>query len=34
MVYVGGHLSRAHYNLAVSFGVFLCRKLNAADMVA
>src|SRR5713101_1708572 len=34
MVYMGGHISGAHYNPAVSFGVFLRRKLDAADMVA
>jgi aquaporin Z len=32
MVYMGGHISGAHYNPAVSFGVFLSRKLGAADM--
>jgi aquaporin Z len=34
MVYMGGHISGAHYNPAVSFGVFLRRKLGAKDMVA
>jgi len=34
MVYMGGHISGAHYNPAVSFGVFLRRKLNVADMLA
>lgn len=34
MVYMGGHVSGAHYNPAVSFGVFLRRKLSARDMVA
>ncbi len=34
MVYMGGHVSGAHYNPAVSFGLFLRSKLNAADMVA
>src|SRR5713226_7312370 len=34
MVYMGGHISGGHYNPAVSFGVFLRRKLDAADMVA
>jgi aquaporin Z len=33
MVYMGGHISGAHYNPAVSFGAFLRRKLGAADMV-
>ena len=32
MVYMGGHISGAHYNPAVSFGAFLSRKLGAADM--
>lgn len=34
MVYMGGHISGAHYNPAVSFGVFLRRKLSAAEMVS
>jgi aquaporin Z len=34
MVYMGGHISGGHYNPAVSFGVFLRRKLDARDMVA
>jgi aquaporin Z len=34
MVYMGGHISGAHYNPAVSFGAFLRKKLAAADMVA
>src|SRR6266852_863257 len=34
MVYMGGHISGAHYNPAVSFGVFLRRKLDAPNMVA
>ena len=34
MVYMGGHISGAHYNPAVSFGVFLRRQLDSADMVA
>jgi aquaporin Z len=32
MVYMGGHISGAHYNPAVSLGAFLSRKLGAADM--
>jgi aquaporin Z len=32
MVYMGGHISGAHYNPAVSFAVFLNRKLGAVDM--
>jgi aquaporin Z len=34
MVYMGGHVSGGHYNPAVSFAVFLRRKLRAADMIA
>lgn len=34
MVYMGGHISGGHYNPAVSFAVYLRRKLSAADMVA
>jgi aquaporin Z len=34
MVYMGGHISGAHYNPAVSFGVFLRRKMGAIDMLA
>ena len=34
MVYMGGHISGAHYNPAVSFGAFLRRKLGAPDLVA
>jgi aquaporin Z len=32
MVYMGGHISGAHYNPAVSFAAFLSRKLGSADM--
>jgi aquaporin Z len=34
MVYMGGHISGAHYNPAVSFGLFLRRKIDAVTMVA
>src|SRR5213593_1632370 len=34
MVYMGGHVSGAHYNPAVSFGVFLRGKLTAPGMAA
>src|ERR1700730_9649657 len=34
MVYMGGHVSGAHYNPAVSFGAFLRGKLGAGDMAA
>lgn len=34
MVYMGGHISGGHYNPAVSFGLFLRRKLNAGTMAA
>lgn len=32
MVYMGGHVSGAHYNPAVSFGVFLRGKISAVEM--
>src|SRR5947209_17607949 len=34
MVYMGGHVSGAHYNPAVSFGVFLRRKISIATLLA
>jgi aquaporin Z len=34
MVYMGGHVSGAHYNPAVSFAMFLRRKIDAVGMVA
>jgi len=34
MVYMGGHISGAHYNPAVSFAMFLSRELSAADLAA
>ncbi len=34
MVYMGRHVSGAHYNPAVSFGAFLRRKIGAVDMLA
>jgi aquaporin Z len=33
MVYAGGHISGAHYNPAVSLGILLRGKLNAADVL-
>ena len=32
MVYMGGHVSGAHYNPAVSFGLFLRRAISATTM--
>jgi aquaporin Z len=33
MVYMGGHVSGAHYNPAVSFAVFLRRRLGLIDLI-
>src|SRR5207237_9539269 len=33
MVYAGGHISGAHYNPAVTLGVLVRGKVNAADVV-
>src|SRR4029077_18622436 len=33
MVYMGGHISGAHYNPAVSLGAFLSGKLGGVDML-
>ena len=34
MVYMGGHISGAHYNPAVSFGLFLQKKISSSDFIA
>lgn len=34
MVYMGAHVSGGHYNPAVSFGVFLAKKLSPRDLLA
>jgi aquaporin Z len=34
MVYMGGHISGAHYNPAVSLGVFLRRKIDVVTLLA
>jgi aquaporin Z len=34
MVYMGGHISGAQYNPAVSFGLFLRRKITTVEMLA
>src|ERR1700720_2386509 len=33
MVYAGGHISGGHYNPAVTLGVLIRGKVNAADVV-
>lgn len=32
-VYIGGHISGAHYNPAVSFGMMLAKKLSFSEMI-
>jgi len=32
MVYAGGHVSGGHYNPAVSFAIFLRRKISLLDL--
>lgn len=32
MIYVGGHISGAHFNPAISFACFVQKKMNASDM--
>jgi len=34
VVYMGGHVSGAHYNPAVSFALFLRRVIDARTLVA
>src|SRR5258708_38739949 len=34
VVFMGGHISGAHYNPAVSLAVFLRRKIGAGEMVS
>ncbi|MEO8446003.1 MAG: aquaporin [bacterium] len=33
LVYMGGHISGANYNPAVSLGIFMRKKLNAKDLI-
>ena len=32
MIYVGGHVSGAHFNPAISFACFVQKRLKLADM--